>query len=91
MSLQLDEQDPEEMDILFDELDELTREAFAKEKEHIDEYLSKRFGIHKKDLMPRHYQDRFFQEAPKIYPINLDSYYKDKDLVELSSTYYASL
>lgn len=32
MSLRLDEQDPEEIDKIFDELDLLTRDAFIKEK-----------------------------------------------------------
>ena len=38
--------------------------------------------------MPWHYQNRFFQEAPNIYPVDLDTYYKDKDVVELTKNYY---
>jgi peptidyl-dipeptidase A len=45
MSLKLDEQDPEEISKLFDELDTLTRDAFIKEKHAIDEYLAKKFNI----------------------------------------------
>jgi peptidyl-dipeptidase A len=41
--------------------------------------------------MPWHYQNRFFQEAPKIYDIDLDKYYVDKDLVDLTSKYYESI
>lgn len=88
MSLQLDEQDPEEIDKLFNELDKLTRKAFIEEKETIDEYLSNKFNIKKSQLMPWHYQNSFFQEGPKIYSISLDEYYKNKDLVELSRDYY---
>ena len=91
MSLQLDEQDPEEISRIFDELDELTRNAFVKEKEKIDEYLSKKFSLDKELLRPWHYQNRYFQEAPKIYSVDIDSYYKDQDIVELSRAYYASL
>ncbi len=91
MSLQLDEQDPAEISKIFDDLDMLTRESFIKEKEKIDNYLSNKFGIEKNALMPWHYQNRYFQEAPKIYNIDLDTYYADKDLVEISRSYYASL
>jgi len=91
MSLRLDEQDPEEISRLFDELDTLTRGAFIQEKEYIDEYLAKKFAIKKEALMPRHYQNRYFQEAPKIYEIDIDTYYKDHDVVELTRKYYESL
>jgi peptidyl-dipeptidase A len=75
MSLQLDEQNPDDISKIFDDLDNLTREAFIKEKESIDAYLAKKFCIEKEALMPRHYQNRYFQEAPKIYHIDLDTYY----------------
>lgn len=91
MSLQLDEQDPEEICKIFDDLDTLTRDAFIKEKEKIDDYLANKFSIEKTALMPRHYQNRYFQEAPKIYDVDLDTYYKNQDIVELSRNYYASL
>jgi peptidyl-dipeptidase A len=91
MSLRLDEQDPEEISKLFDELDILTRDAFVSEKRKIDEYLAKKFGITQEELMPRHYQNRYFQEAPQIYQIDIDTYYKNQDIVELSRKYYESL
>lgn len=91
MSLCLDEQDPEEIHKVFDKLDVLTRDAFIKEKWYIDEYLAKKFGIEKELLMPRHYQNRYFQEAPQIYQIDIDTYYKNQDIVDLSRTYYESL
>ncbi|HMS91041.1 MAG TPA: M3 family metallopeptidase [Candidatus Absconditabacterales bacterium] len=91
MSLRLDEQDPDEINKIFDDLDILTRDAFIKEKSDIDEYLAKKFTIEKESLMPRHYQNRYFQEAPHIYGVDIDSYYKDQDIVELSRKYYESL
>jgi len=91
MSLRLSEQDPEHISTLFDELDELTRNAFANEKKNIDSYLAEKFEITEEKLMPRHYQNRYFQEAPKIYQIDLDIYYQDQDIVELSRGYYESL
>lgn len=91
MSLKLSEQDPEEIQNLFDELDKLTRNSFATEKQIMDSILAKRYGIKPEELMPWHYQNRFFQEAPKIYEVDLDKYYKDKDIVELAKTYYSSI
>lgn len=91
MSLNLSEQNPDEISKIFEELDTLTHESFIKEKEKIDEYLSEKFWIWKSDLMPRHYQNRYFQEAPKIYEINIDKYYEDQDIVEISKKYYNSL
>ncbi len=88
MTMKLSEQNPEEISLLFDELDKLTLDAFKSEKNNIDEYFAKRYNIKKDELMPWHYQNRFFQEAPKIYEVDLDSYYKDKDLVKLTSEYY---
>ena len=91
MSLTLDEQDPETISKLFDELDSLTRDAFIKEKIKIDEYLAKKFDIQQSELMPRHYQNRYFQQAPTIYNIDLNTYYQWQDIVELSRNYYDHL
>jgi peptidyl-dipeptidase A len=77
MSLKLDDQEPEDVNKLFDELDVLTRDAFADLKDDIDTHLANRFGIQKEELMPWHYQNRFFQEAPRIYEVDLDKYYAE--------------
>lgn len=88
MSLKLSEQDPAEIEKLFNELDSLTRDSFAQLKNEMDEYFAKRYKIKKEELMPWHYQNRFFQEAPNIYPVELDGYYKDKDIVAVTKDYY---
>jgi len=91
MSLKLNEQEPEEISKLFDELDNLTRDSFIALKNEMDEVISKQCGIKKEELMPWHYQNRYFQEAPKIYDIDLDVYYKGKDIVKLTEDYYSSI
>ena len=91
MSLKLSEQDPKDVEKLFDQLDSLTKDEFAKLKGEVDDYYAKRYNVKKEDLMPWHYQNRFFQEAPKIYDINLDKYYKGKDLVKITEAYYKGL
>ncbi len=91
MMLKLNEQDPAQIERLFDELDSLTRPAFASLKKDIDKAMAKKFNIPVSKLQAWHYQNRFFQEAPKIYELNLDNYYKNKDIVELTEKYYAGI
>ena len=92
MSLTLSDQDPKEVSKLFDELDSLTAVAFVQVKGDIDNYFVKYYSLKSKDeLMPWNYQNRFFQEAPKIYKIDLDKYYKNKNIEELTSKFYAGI
>jgi len=91
MSLKLSEQDPDAISKLFDELDSLTAGNFAELKSEIDNYLSRRYNIPVSALMPWHYQNRFFQEAPAIYQVDLDKYYAGQDIEKLTSDYYKSM
>lgn len=88
MNMTLSEQNPETILALFNELDSLTYNTFAQLKGDIDSYLSKRYKISADKLMPWHYQNRYFQEAPKIYSVDLDKYYADKDIVALTAKFY---
>jgi peptidyl-dipeptidase A len=88
MSLTLDEQDPEEILALMNELDELTRDEFARAKKEIDARLAERYGVPEDELAPWHYQNRFFQEAPKIHDVDLDKYYKNEDIAALTNSYF---
>jgi peptidyl-dipeptidase A len=92
MSLTLSDQDPKEVRQLFEELDTLTKNVFTKVKGEVDDYFVHYYNLKSKDeLMPWNYQNRFFQEAPKIYDVDLDVYYKGKDLKSLTDTYYAGI
>jgi peptidyl-dipeptidase A len=91
MSMILSEQDPDEILILFNELDSLTAGAFAGLKDEMDNYFAKRYKISKDNLMPWHYQNRYFQEAPKIYDVDLDQFYKDKDIVALTEQFFKGM
>jgi len=88
MQLIIGEQDPAEIDRIFTELDNDTRQPFIDIKTEIDLVLAKRFGIEVSDLRPWHYSDPFFQEAPVVTEINLDQYYEDQDVVELARKFY---
>jgi len=91
MSLRLSDQDPEKIERLFDELDSLTRNTFSTLKSDVDSVLAAKYKLRPDQLMPWHYQNRFFQEAPAIYNINLDSYYANKDVVQLAKDFYAGI
>jgi peptidyl-dipeptidase A len=91
MSLKISDQDPEEVMMIFDELDSLTKDTFAELKEEMDYFLSERYRVKKEDLMPWHYQNRFFQEAPRIYQVDLDRFYEGKDIPEIAQKYYAGI
>ncbi|HUS72220.1 MAG TPA: M2 family metallopeptidase, partial [Sedimentisphaerales bacterium] len=85
------EQDVKELDQIFNELYELTNEPFAKLKADLDRMLAAKCGVTVTELMPWHYHDPFFQETPMVYELDLDTYYKDKDVRELGASFYAGI
>jgi len=91
MSLTLSELDPAFMDELFDKLDELTRAKFLELKDETDNYLSKLYNLEKDDLMPWHYQDKFFQQGPSIYNLDLDKYFESENIEKLTDDYFDSI
>ena len=88
MSLILSEQSGSELDKLFDELDDLTKESFQILKNEMDEFLLKKNNITKFELMPWHYEDKFLQIGPKIYNSNLNQYFENQDLAEITKKYF---
>jgi peptidyl-dipeptidase A len=91
MSLKLSGQDPSEVTKIFDELDSLTRDNFGQLKSEIDSFYAKRYKIKASEIRPWHYQNRYFQEAPEIYPVDIDKYYAKQDPVKLASSFYDGL
>ncbi len=91
MSLMLSGEKPREVELLMNEVDELSRDSFAAVKAELDEAMVRRCGITREELRPWHYQGRFFQEAPDLYPVDFDKYYKGRDLERLTIDYYRSI
>ncbi|MHC1778632.1 MAG: M2 family metallopeptidase [Bacteroidales bacterium] len=91
MSLELSGQNPAQISSLFDELDSLTKDSFAALKIEMDASFSKKYGVKESELMPWHYQGRFFQESPQLYPVDLDHYYKGKNLETITTVFYNSI
>ncbi len=91
MSLELSEQNSAQIQSLFDDLDNLTRSEFLKLKLDIDTHLADNYGIKKEELMPWHYQDKYFQQGPKIYEADLNSYFENEDLVKITREYFEGI
>lgn len=91
MSLITDEQDPAEIDRIFNELDLATQEPFRLEKNLIDSVLAVRFKLKPEELRPWHYSDPFFQEVQVVTDVNLDQFYESKDVVKLAESFYAGI
>ena len=91
LSLATSEQDVNEVDKIFAELYALTNEPFAKVKADLDRILAAKYGVAVEQLRPWHYHDRFFQESPMVYDLNLDVYYRDRDVKELADEFYTGI
>ena len=91
MSLTTGEQNVEELDRIFNELYKLTNKPFAELKADLDKMLAAKCGIDVTELKPWHYHDPFFQETPMVYELDLDTYYKNKDVRELGASFYAGI
>lgn len=91
LSLSVGEQDEAELDTIFEDLFQLTKEPFSLVKEKIDNSLAALYGVETGELMPWHYHDPFFQEAPLLEEMDWDGYYRDKDIKEMAVSFYESL
>ncbi|HXJ59706.1 MAG TPA: M2 family metallopeptidase [Verrucomicrobiae bacterium] len=91
LQLQLNEQDQDKVLKLFDQLDRLTREPFQQAKAALDRRLAAQCGIRVEQLRPWHYHDPFFQEAPAISTLDLDTAYTNADIVKICANYYAGI
>jgi peptidyl-dipeptidase A len=82
---------PEELTAIFKELETMTRPVFEKMKKELDSELSARFQIPADQLMPWHYDNPFFQQAPPSKEIDPNDFYKDKtkeEIIDIAVKYY---
>jgi peptidyl-dipeptidase A len=90
LQLAVQEFDGDELRRVFDALDAQTRDAFARVKAEIDAAIVRRLGLKSTaDLRPWHFQDLFFQEAPKVEAaVSLDSLFDKADVVAAALSFY---
>jgi peptidyl-dipeptidase A len=91
MALAVAEQQVDQLDQLFAQLYEQTRLPYEQLKRELDRTLASRYGIDPDQLRPWHYHDPFFQEAPDIYGLDLDTYYRGRDLEKLAAQFYEGI
>ena len=91
LSLYLNDQDEGALLAMFAQLDELTRQPFLDLKAQVDRALAKNAGVSVDDLRPWHYQDPFFQEAPQVGAVKLDTLYAKADVLDVSRRFYAGI
>ncbi len=88
MTLATTEFDEARLFATLDEVDVLTAEPFGAYKVHLDAERAARFGITTDDLRPWHYDDPFFQDAPRR-DLHLDAYLEHADLDVLTARTFA--
>ena len=94
MQVRVQEHDPKVLLALFDELEKLTDGPYADMKKKLDGELAKRFRVKADQVMPWHYSNPFFQDAPPMEKLDLDDFFKAKkkeDLVEIAKKFYAEI
>jgi peptidyl-dipeptidase A len=91
LSLATSELDEARLFATLDEVDELTSSTFTRWKAGLDDALAARFATAPADLRPWHYDDPFFQHAPKLAAADLDSWFADVDLEALTVRTYEGL
>jgi peptidyl-dipeptidase A len=94
MQVRLQEHDPAQLLAVFDELEKTTDEPFKAMKAELDAELSKRFKVKPEEMMPWHYDNPFFQEAPPSAAVDIDDFYKGKtneDILEIAKKFFADV
>jgi len=84
LSLTTDEMSEEKLLETLAAADRATAEPFARWKGSLDTQLAARFSCDVSELRPWHYADPFFQEPPAEGAVDLDPFFKGKDVVALA-------
>lgn len=94
MQVRMQEHDPKQLLALFDELEKLTDEPFAAMKKKLDAEVGKRFKVKPDQVMPWHYTNPFFQDAPPMEKADLDEFFKGKqkeEIATIAEKFYADI
>jgi peptidyl-dipeptidase A len=88
-SLDLQEMDAAELGRTMAELESATDAPFRELKEDLDAKLRQRFGVD--SVLPWHLYDPFFQEPPEDETLDVDRYFRKRDLERLTLETYDAL
>ena len=91
MQIHFQDYKADELLAIFDELEKTTTPLFAEMKAELDAELSAKFDVPVDQLMPWHYDNPFFQQAPPSKDVDPNVFYKDKtkeEIVDIAVKYY---
>ena len=91
LSLATAELDEDDLLATLDAVDAATQDLFRAWKEESDAARAARFGVPVADLRPWHYDDPFFQQAPRDPDLDLDAWFDGQDLVALTERTYTGI
>ncbi|MDR2642862.1 MAG: M2 family metallopeptidase [Planctomycetaceae bacterium] len=91
MQVVFQDYDPDVLVGIFEELERMTTPFFVQAKRELDAELAEKFRVAADKLMPWHYDNPFFQQAPPSKEVNPNDFYKNKkreELVDIAVRYY---
>ncbi|MDR1290388.1 MAG: M2 family metallopeptidase [Planctomycetaceae bacterium] len=91
MQIVFQDYEPDVLIGIFDELEKTTTPLFARIKSELDAELAEKFGVAADKLMPWHYDNPFFQQAPPSKEVNPNDFYENKkreELVDIAVKYF---
>ncbi len=91
LALETAELDETDLFATLDAVDAATREPFAAWKATTDADRAARFGCDPAALRPWHYDDPFFQSAPRGDALDLEAWFASVDLVDVTRRTYAGI
>jgi len=91
MALATDEQNADDVFRVFDELKQLTDEPFKRLKQELDSSIAREFDAKPENLRVWHYANPFFQEVSEMGEVDLDKFFKGKNIVDLGISFYKGI
>ncbi len=94
MQIHFQEHDADQLLAIFDELEKTTAPLFAAVKKELDAELAAKFGVPAENLMPWHYDNPFFQQAPPSKDVDPNDFYEGKtkeEIIEIAVNYFKHL
>jgi peptidyl-dipeptidase A len=92
MTLEIQEIDEQELLQTFERLRTTSDATYRAEKAALDGELAERFGVAPEAVMPWHYSDPFFQQAPQgAGGPDLDQYFAGRDTADTALAFYDNI
>lgn len=92
MALLTNDIDEDELFSLFDELKQKTDQPYADIKAEMDKIIAQKYkDLRPEGLRPWHYTDPFCQEAPPVFHVDLDKYFKGKKLEDIAMAFFQAI